>query len=190
MTTRPLLRVGVATTVAVTAILALTGCAPSLTDRVKSSAADAVEHAQDDLWEYRDGFVSDPEETLAQLAYITDTRNGLPDPDQYGQYTLMGMDTGADGTSLTLLASGGASNGGGWWYEQRTAAVCFTLTFPASEDSILTAPAECVDIPQLDLYDEILPLDALDVRREVTSADYPAPICQCYSGSECDCPGG
>jgi len=68
--------------------------------------------------------------------------------------------------------------------------VCFTLTFPRGEELIETGPADCPNIPVLDGIEDIVPLGELDVRLTTTRADYTDSVCQCYSGSECDCPGG
>lgn len=181
--------IALAATAAVTAI-ALTACVPSITDLLQRSAASSVERMQDDLWHYRDEIVADPEAAIIALGYITDAREGVPPEYNRDRTLLLDMSDANSGPALTLLTSGGAETGGGWTYDQQSAAVCFTLTFPLTRDRIVTTPVPCPDIPQLEHFDRVYSLDELDVRREVTVADYPAPVCQCYSGSPCDCPGG
>ncbi|WP_314650766.1 hypothetical protein [uncultured Microbacterium sp.] len=189
-TARRVRRSMVAAATAAVAVLTLTSCGPSITDLVERSTASSVEDMQDDLWEYRDDIVADPETTVVALGRFIDFRQGVPPGYTRGGTLLLDVSDASDGPALTLLTSGGASTGGGWTYDQQTAAVCFTLTFPTTRDRIVTTPAMCPDLPQLENFDRIYSLEELDVRREVTIADYPAPICQCHSGSECDCPGG
>ncbi|MFK3835987.1 hypothetical protein [Microbacterium sp. NPDC087868] len=187
---RPLRRsIAVAAAVALS-VIALTACVPSITDILQRSTASSVEQIQDDLWPYRADIVTDPEQAIVALGFIADARHGVPLEDNRGGTLLLNISDGEDGPALTLLASGGAQTGGGWTYDQQSAAVCVTLTFPQTRDRIVTTPARCPDIPQLEHFDRVYSLDDLDVRREVTDADYPAPVCQCYSGSPCDCPGG
>lgn len=171
-------------------VLALTACSPSITDILQVSTASSVEGIQDDLWEYRDDIVADPGTTIIALGYFADARQGIPPEYNGDRKLLLDISDAIDGPALTLLTSGGATTGGGWTYDQQSAAVCFTLTFPKTRDRIVTTPATCGDSPQLERFDRIYELDELDVRREVTAVDYPAPICQCYSGSTCNCPGG
>lgn len=186
----PTWRVVVATAVFAFASMSLVGCAPSIDGMVNGSLEEAVERAQDVLWEHRERIVADPEPTIAGLGFVSDYRAGVFDPDGSASYTLFDLQETGEGTALTLLAGGGAQTGGGWTYDQRTAAVCFTLTFAADRNSISTSPATCPDIPRPERYDSIVPLDELNPRLLVTNEDYPPPICQCYSGSPCDCPGG
>ncbi|MFJ4253704.1 hypothetical protein [Microbacterium sp. NPDC090003] len=178
-----------AVSVAATAIL-LTACVPSITDILQRSTASSVEQMQDELWPYRDEIVADPEQAIIDLGYILDARQGVPPKYNRGGTLLLDMSDAGNGPALTLLTTGGAETGGGWTYDQQSAAVCFTLTFPLTRDRIVATPAACPDIPQLEHFDRVYSLDDLDVRGEVTVADYPAPVCQCYSGSPCDCPGG
>lgn len=174
------------------ATVMLVGCAPSIVDMVRSSVADSVERAQDDLWPYRADLATDPEATIAELGIFTDSRDGAPAPADgfYAQYELIDLTTTSDESRITMLSAGGATTGGGWTYDQRDAATCYTLIFPVTGDRIDTEAADCGDIPRLAEYDEVIDFDELDVRREVTAADHPAPICQCSSGGVCDCPGG
>lgn len=172
------------------ATVGLVGCAASINDMVNGSLEESVERAQDDLWEYREQILTDPETTIAELGLVSDYRDGIFEPDGSASYTLFDLQETGEGTALTLLAGGGAQTGGGWTYEQRTAAVCFTLTFAADRNSISTSPATCPDVPRPDRYDSIVPLDELNPRLLVTNEDYPLPICQCHSGGGCDCPGG
>lgn len=180
----------VAVLAALVALPGLSGCAPSIGDRVNSSLEESVEAAQDSLWEYRDRLASDPEATIPELSFVQDAREGVWDLEVSRTYTLFALDTTADDATLTLLATGGVETGGGWWYEQRDAAVCFDLTFPRDHESIETTPAACPDVPMLDGFDEVVPLEDLSPRLVVTEEDHPAPVCQCHSGSDCDCPGG
>ena len=172
--------------------LALAACGPSIIDQTRASVADSVERAQDDLWPYRADLATDPETTIAELGIFTDARNGAPAPADgfYAQYELINLTTTSDESRITMLSAGGATTGGGWTYDQRDAATCYTLIFPVAGDRIDTEAADCGDIPRLAKYDEVIDFDELDVRREVTVADHPAPICQCTSGGSCDCPGG
>lgn len=176
--------------VAVVAVSSLTGCSPSIEAQVDGSLEDAIERAQDSLWEYRDRIADDPETAIPELSFVSDYRDGVDESEGNASYTLLGLDAGDDRATLTLLASGSAVTGGGWWYTQRDAAVCVDLVFSTSEKSIVTEPATCPDIPQLAEYDEVVALGDLHPRLVVTQADYPPPVCQCYSGSTCDCPGG
>jgi hypothetical protein len=173
-------------------VLSLAGCAQSIDSSVRSSVAESVERAQDDLWSYRADLAADPEATIAGLGIFTDSRGGAPAPADgfYAQYELIDLTTNDDGSRITMLSAGGATTGGGWTYDHRDAATCFTLFFPVAGDRIDTEAADCGDIPRLATYDEVIDFDELDVRREVTDDDHPAPICQCHSGGSCDCPGG
>ena len=178
--------------VAVLAVLAgsivvLTGCSASIDDIVDRSLERSVEDAQDSFWPYRDKIASDPESTLADLDFVADFRSG---ESEGASILLLGVADSSDGPTLTLLGTGGAQTGGGWWYDQADAAVCFALSFPTDEKMILTSRAECPPGAPVDEYDSVVPLDDLNPRLVVTAADYPPSICQCYSGSVCDCPGG
>ncbi len=173
----------------VAAAAMLVGCAPSIENLVRVSLADSIEDAQDSMWEHRGKIVTDSEATIAELSLASDLRDGTDELDG-NPLKLLDLDKRGDGTTLTLLALGGAQTGGGWWYEQRQGAVCFTLTFPRGEEIVETGPADCPDIPELDGIEDVVPLEELDVRITATKADYPDSVCQCYSGSECDCPGG
>lgn len=184
------LRRSIAAAAVAVAVLALSACVPSITDMLERSTATSIERTQDGLWYHRDEIVANPEQTIIDLGYIADARQGVPPEYNRDRTLLLDLSDGEVGPSLTLLTSGGAETGGGWTYDQQSAAVCFTLTFPSTRDRIVTTPATCPDIPQLEHFDRVYSLDELDVRREVTVADYPAPVCQCYSGSPCDCPGG
>ena len=181
--------IAAAATVAVTALV-LTACGPSSTDILQRSTASSVEGIQDDLWQYRDDIVADPETTIIALGYFADARQGVPTDYNRDRKLLLDLSDASDGPVLTLLATGGAETGGGWTYDQQSSAVCFTLKLPKTGDRILTTPATCPDFPQLEYFDRVYSLDELDVRREVTVADHPTPVFQCYSGSDCDCPGG
>lgn len=185
----------------VAGLCAVTGCAPGIDQLVDESLADDVEGAQDALWEYRGALLADPEQTIAGIDFLADARPIYEDPAYVlgaGQYTLLAASGSAEGTTLTLVAVGGAQTGGGWWYQQQSAVVCFDLRFPADEDAIHTEASDCSgggghglgDIADFDQYGEPISLDELDVRRTVTEADHPPPICQCHSGGDCDCPGG
>lgn len=167
----------------------LVGCAPSIENLVRVSLADSIEDAQDSMWEHRGRIVTDPEATIAELSPASDLRDGTDELDG-NPIKLLDLDSTGDSTTLTLLAFGGAQTGGGWWYQQRQGAVCFTLTLPRGEEVIEAGPADCPNIPELDGIEDIVPLEELDVRITVTKAGYPDSVCQCYSGSECDCPGG
>lgn len=179
----------------------MTGCAPSFDQLVDDSLADSVENAQDDLWDYRRALVTDPEQTIAEVGFLSDARPIYDDPAHIlggAQYTLLAASSSAKETTLTLVAIGGAQTGGGWWYKQGSAVVCFDLRFPADEEAIYTESSDCTDgeghgladIAVFAQHGEPIPLDQLDVRRAVTKTDYPPPICQCHSGGDCDCPGG
>lgn len=168
-------------------VVALTGCSVSLDDLVHRSLEQSIKDAQDSLWPYRDQIASHPEETLADLDIVSDVRSGSGES---ASIMLLGLTDSADGPALTLLGTGGAETGGGWWYHQANAAVCFTLSFPTDEKTILTSGAECPSTAPVDEYDSVVALEDLSPRLVVTAADYPPPICQCYSGSRCDCPGG
>jgi hypothetical protein len=167
----------------------LIGCAPNIENLVRNSLAGSIEDAQDSMWEHRGKIVTDPATTIAELSLASDLRDGTDELDG-NPVKLLALNSTDEGTTLTLLASGGAQTGGGWWYTQREAAVCFTLTFPRGEELIETGPADCPNIPVLDGIEDIVPLGELDVRLTTTRADYADSVCQCYSGSECDCPGG
>ena len=175
---------------AVLSAASLTGCAPSIDDMVNGSLEEAVERAQDDLWDYRAQIITDPEVAIAELGFVSDYRQRIDNPEGSASYTLFDLEETGEGTALTLLAGGGAQTGGGWWYDQRTAAVCFTLTFAPDAKSISTSPATCPDPPRPERYDSVVPLEELNPRTVVTEEDHPPPVCQCSSGGDCDCPGG
>lgn len=169
------------------AALVLTGCGPSIDVLVDRSLESSVEDAQDELWPFRDRIAADPEATLADLYFVSDFRDG---EGEAASITLLDLADSPVGPTLTLIGSGGAQTGGGLWYDQADAAVCFGLTFPRDEKTIRTTAAECPDVAPVDGYDSVVSLDDLSPRLVVTEADYPRPICQCSSGSPCDCPGG
>ncbi|GGD64761.1 hypothetical protein [Microbacterium murale] len=188
-------------------ITATAGCStslmmPSLDDRLKGSLASMIESAQDDLWQFRGALATDPEGTLPGISFVSDARPAYGDPAfavGEGAYTLLGVASSPDAATLTLATSAGASTGGGWFYESRNATVCFTLRFPTTESAIHTGPADCSDGQGHRLSDvenfferhgDPIPFEELDVRATVTEADFQPLHCQCYSGSECDCPGG
>lgn len=155
---------------------------------VRATLVDGVERAQDALWEYRGQIVRDPEAAIAGLDFIGDARTGTDGGAH--QYALLDVDSAAGNTTLTLVVHGGAATGGGWSYEQSEAVTCVDFVFPEAADEIRVEPAECADLPEASRHDDIVPFGDLQVREVVTAADYPPPICQCHSGSDCDCPGG
>lgn len=167
--------------------LALTGCTPNLDDRVNTSLEHSIEDAQDTLWEFRDRIASNPEETFADLYFVSDLRDGEGD---LSPIRLLDLIESSDGPTLTLLGTGDSQTSAGMWSSQADGAVCFNLTFPRKEKVIRTTPAECPVTAPVEGYDSVIPLEELSPRLVVTQDDYPPPVCQCYSGSPCDCPGG
>lgn len=191
----------VSSIILIPALLGITACAPSVDTLVERSLADSVENAQDDLWSYREQVIADPDAAIASIDFVSDARPIYDDPTYDmgdAQYVLLATSSSPGEATLTLVAFGGAETGGGLWYEQESAVVCFDLRFSADDDSLHTEPSDCTDgqgngvddIPGFDEHGEPIALDRLEVRRTVTPADHPPPICQCHSGSECDCPGG
>lgn len=167
---------------------AIAGCAPNIESMLRGSLADNVEDAQDTLWDYREQIVFDPEAAIAELDFIGDARLA-PDADGR-QYTLTALDDAADEVTLTLVLTGGATTGGGLFYQHVEGVTCADFVFPRGAEEIRVEDAACAEAPKVDGGPLVIPFSELQVRETVTVADYPPPICQCYSGSECDCPGG
>lgn len=180
------------------------GVMPSPEAELKDALARSVDGAQDTFWPYRADIVSDPEAAIARIGFVSDVRPAYADPAVVpagGLYKLLGLATSDDGTTLILATSAGVETGGGLFYDQRSAAVCFELRFPAGERKIHTLSSDCTDgaghgladvadVIDYSRYGEPEPIDGLDVRRTVTAEDYPSLPCQCASGGTCDCPGG
>lgn len=183
-----------------------TGCSPvslmpSLDDELRAGLAHMVESAQDDLWSYRDSLATAPEATLAEIDFVSDARPSYLDPTfvpDGGVYTVLGVSSSPDGSTLTLATSAGAESGGGFFYQSRSAAVCFALRFPVGERAIHTDTSDCTDghghglrdLADYARHGDPIPLDDFDVRRTVTEVDFAPLPCQCSSGGSCDCPGG
>lgn len=167
---------------------ALAGCAPSIDSLVRDNLAGGVEEVQDTLWEYRDQIARDPEAAVAGLDFLGDARAGVVEGAR--PYTLVDLESAADGATLTLVVRGGATTGGGLWAEQALALTCVDFVFPRAVDEIRVEEAACTDVPDIRSDEEIVPFRDLPVRESVTAEDYPPPICQCHSGGDCDCPGG
>lgn len=180
------------------------GVMPSPETELQDALAGSVNRAQDTFWPYRVGIVSDPETAITRIGFLSDVRPAYVDPSFVpagGSYKLLGLSASADGTSLILATSAGVETGGGLFYDQRSAAVCFELRFPAGERKIHTLASDCTDgaghgladvadVIDYARYGEPQSIDGLDVRRTVTAEDYPSLPCQCASGGTCDCPGG
>lgn len=199
--TRSLAAAGVSVLGLVAAGCSTVSFTPSLDDELHARLAHMVESAQDDLWWYRDALAADPEATLPQIDFVSDARPSYDDPALVpggGTYTLLGVSSSPEGTSLTLATSAGASSGGGWFYQSRSAAVCFTLHLPLDDAAIQTSASDCTDgrghglsdVADYARHGEPVSLDVLDVRRTVTEEDYRPLPCRCSSGGDCDCPGG
>ncbi len=100
----------------------------------------SIEDAQDTLWEFRDRYRLQPEETLADLYFVSDLRDGEGD---LSPIRLLDLIESSDGPTLTLLGTGDSQTSAGMWSSQADGAVCFNLTFPRKEKVIRTTPAEC-----------------------------------------------
>ena len=170
------------------AVGTLAGCAQTIQTLVRDSLAESVEDAQDDLWEYREQIVSDPEAAVAGLDFMADARVGADDG--HHVYTLLAIQETDEAVTLTLAVDGWAATGGGLWYQESNAVTCVDFVFPESAAEIRGEGVACGDLPDADSYDDVVPFSELRVRESVTVADYPPPICQCHSGGDCDCPGG
>lgn len=179
------------------ATLTLAGCGyiDSIDDTLKSNLSDMVAGAQDAVWDLRAELAVDPESALPAVHGMSDARAAAADPTTpRGTWEILEVSQSDHGATLTLVTSAGAETGGGWMYQSKAAYTCFSLT--VTVDEIVTAPADCEETISLTLFDRsdddmtFMPLDEVAFRPHVDSTDHPAPICQCYSGSPCECPGG
>lgn len=175
--------------------LSLAGCisVDSLDDALNTSMSHMVAEAQDVVWDRRDGLAADPEAALPTVWGMTDARQVPTDPGApHGSWQVLDVVRSDQESTLTLVTSAGAATGGGWMYQSKQAYTCFSLT--VAVDAIETEPAECDESIPMALFNDsdmtFMPLDQVAFRPHVDSTDHPAPICQCYSGSPCDCPGG
>lgn len=185
------------------ATLTLAGCGyihsidyiESIDDTLKSNLSDMVAGAQDAVWDLRAELAVDPEAALPAVEGMSDARSAAEDPTTpRGIWEVLEVSQSDHGATLTLVTSAGAVTGGGWMYQSKQAYTCFSLT--VTDDEIVTAPAGCEETISLTLFDRsdddmtFMPLDEVSFRPHVDSTDHPEPICQCYSGSPCECPGG
>lgn len=165
------------------------------------SLAGMVEGSPEDLWQFRDQLAHHAEATIPEIWFVSDARPIYDDPAYAvggGTYTLLGVATTPEGSTLTLATSAGTESGGGLFYSQRNAAVCFNLFFPSAEQAIHTSSSDCTDGnghgladgPEFERFGVPISLDDMTLRLIVTSEDFPPLPCQCTSGGSCDCPGG
>ncbi|GGM50329.1 hypothetical protein [Microbacterium saperdae] len=195
---------GVAAIVLVTAGV-IYGCAwispeSQMERQLRSELADMVEGAQDATWQFREELAADPEAVISEVGGIADARAALSDPTlevPFGVWTLIDLAKTDEGTALTLTTKTDVSRGGGFFTMSDEGRVCFDLLVSPDGSRIDTLPADCGDVGQAlgdDLQGDSASIDVglneLDLRRSVDSSDYRPLPCQCYSGSDCDCPGG
>lgn len=170
--------------------------------QLKSQLADRVEQAQDAVWSDRSTLLAGADNAIAAINGMVDGRPALAGTSAEvpsGLWTLVDLDETSDGLALTLTFADEVTRGGGWMEMSAEARVCFILAVSPDGSRVDTFPAACGEVVGIHLADHADPgfaptpevsLNDLDVRRTVTSADYHPLPCQCYSGGDCDCPGG
>ena len=184
--------------------LGVSGCALSPESQAQAQLRDAlassVGESQDIAWQFREELVADPETALPGVSGVVDARPAFTDARlrvPSGTWLLLDVTEDADGTSLTLVASGAAEVGSGPFGASSSGVTCFQLQIAHDASRIETVGSECVDKDGRGLGDlgidpqpAVIPLQELDVRRSVDESDYEPLPCQCSSGGDCDCPGG